>query len=74
MHTQQLTEQLNVDQSAIRFHTCLEDMRKTYKIEKWVPHELMERQQENRKHSCEWLLAKNERKSFLHRNIIGDEK
>jgi len=41
---------------------------------KWVPHELNERQQENRKTTCEMLLARCKRKSFLHRIMTGDEK
>ena len=39
-----------------------------------VPHEPNERQQENRKTTCEMLLARSKRKSFLHRIVIGDEK
>ena len=42
--------------------------------EKWVPHELNERQQENRKTTCEMLLARYKRNSFLHRIVTGDEK
>ncbi|EFN88466.1 hypothetical protein EAI_17570, partial [Harpegnathos saltator] len=40
----------------------------------WVPHELNEIQQENRKTTCEMLLARYKRKSFLHRIMTGDEK
>jgi len=49
-------------------------MGKIQKVGKWMPHELNERQQENRKTTCEMLLAKYKRKSFLHRIVTGDEK
>ena len=52
----------------------LKAMRKIQKVEKRVPHELNERQQENRKTTCEMLLARYKRKSFLHRIVTGDEK
>lgn len=69
---QQLAEQLNVDQSTISRR--LKDMGKILKVGRWVPHELNERQQENRKSVCEMLLARQQRKGFLHRIITGDEK
>jgi len=49
-------------------------MEKIQKMGKWVPHELNEKQQENRKTICEILLARYKRKSFLHRIVIGDKK
>jgi len=48
-------------------------MEKIQKMGKWVP-QLNERQQENRKITCEMLFAKYKRKSFLHRIVTGDEK
>jgi len=68
----QLAEQLNVSRQAIsdRLHA----MGKIQKCGKWVPHELNERQQENRKTTCELLLQRYNRKSFLHRIVTGDEK
>ncbi|UYV76625.1 hypothetical protein LAZ67_14001499 [Cordylochernes scorpioides] len=39
-----------------------------------VPHELSERQQERRLVTCEGLLARHEKKSFLHRIVTSDEK
>jgi len=39
-----------------------------------VPHELNERQLENRKVISGMLLQRHERKSFLHRILTGDEK
>src|ERR1700712_3615304 len=41
---------------------------------RWVPHELNDRQQENRKTTCEMLLARHQRKPFLHRIVTCDEK
>ncbi|UYV70208.1 UBE2G1 [Cordylochernes scorpioides] len=39
-----------------------------------VPHELSKRQQERRLVTCEGLLARHEKKSFLHQIITSDEK
>lgn len=69
---QQLAEQLGVSQATISDR--LKAMGKIQKEGKWVPHELNERQQENRKIISEMLLARYERKSFLHRIVTGDEK
>ncbi|UYV78823.1 CNOT6L [Cordylochernes scorpioides] len=51
-----------------------ECLRLTQKLSRWVPHELSERQQEQRLVTCEGLLAKHEKKSFLHRIVTSDEK
>lgn len=67
---QQLADQLNVTREAVSIR--LKAMGKIQKIGKWVPHELNERQQGNRKTTCEMLLARYKRKSFLH--VTGDEK
>ena len=40
----------------------------------WMPHELNERQMENRKVISGILLQQHERKSFLHRILTEDEK
>lgn len=69
---EQLAEQLNVDRSTISRR--LKAMGMILKVGRWVPHELTERQQENRKTTCEILLDRYKRKSFLHRIITGDEK
>jgi len=55
---QQLADQLNVTREA---SICLKSMGKIQKIGKWVPHELNERQQENRKTTCEMLLARQKK-------------
>ena len=69
---QELADQLNVTQKTISIR--LKAMGKIQKVGKWVPHELNERQQENRKTTCEMLLDRYKRKSFLHRIVTGDEK
>jgi len=43
------------------------------RIGKWVPHELNDRQMERRQNTCQILLVRQIRKSFLHR-IVTDEK
>lgn len=67
-----LAEALDVNQSTVarRLHS----LGKIQKEGKWVPYELTERQQENRKTMCELLLQRQQNKSFLHRIITGDEK
>ena len=69
---QQLADQLNVTREAVSIR--LKAMGKIQKVGKWVSHEPNERRQENRKTTCEMLLARYERKSFLHRIVTGDEK
>ncbi|GFT86763.1 mariner Mos1 transposase [Trichonephila clavipes] len=49
-------------------------MGKIIKVGRSVPHQLTDRQQENRKLVCEMLLARYKRKSYLHRIVTGDEK
>ena len=53
---QELANQLNVTQEAVS--NRLKAMGKIHKGGKWVPHEPNERQQENRKSTCEMLLEK----------------
>src|SRR5690625_2253179 len=69
---QQLADQLNVARESISRR--LKAMGKIQKMGKWVPHQLTERHEENRKATCEMLLARYKRKSFLHRIVTGDEK
>jgi [histone H3]-lysine36 N-dimethyltransferase SETMAR len=69
---EQLAKQLGVAQRTVSDR--LKAMGKIQKEGKWVPHELTERQQENRKTISEMLLARYHRKSFLHRIVTGDEK
>jgi len=68
----QMAEILEVSQKTIsqRLHA----MEKIQKEGKWVPHELNDRQMENRKTTSEMLLDRFKRKSFLHRIVTCDEK
>ena len=68
----QMAAMLNVAQQTISDR--LKAMGKIQKCGKWVPHELNERQMENRKTICQILLQRHERKSILHRIVTGDEK
>jgi len=68
----QLAEALNVDQKTIS--NRLKAMGKIQKCGKWVPHELTERQQENRKIISEMLLQRRENRDFLYRIVTGDER
>nr|KAF6341453.1 hypothetical protein mMyoMyo1_011884 [Myotis myotis] len=68
----QLAERLNVAQQTISDR--LQAMGKVLKEGKWVPHQLNERQMENRKVISKMLLHRHKRKSFLHRIVTGDEK
>ncbi|GFT13056.1 mariner Mos1 transposase [Trichonephila clavipes] len=61
---QQLAKALNVSQETISRR--LRATGKINKLGKWVPHDLNERQMENRKVTCELLLQSHERKSFLY--------
>lgn len=69
---EQLARALTVTQQAVSVR--LQKMGKIQKEGKWVPYELTERQQENRRTLCELLLESHRNKSFLHRIITGDEK
>ena len=69
---QEFSDQLNVSQKAVSIR--LKAMEKIQKVGKWVPHELNERQQENRKITCKILLDRFKRKSLFHRIVTGDEK
>jgi len=67
----QLAEQLSVRQQAVS--NRLREMGKIQIVGRWVPHELNEKQLERRKNTCEILLERYRRKSFLHRIVTGDE-
>ena len=68
---QTITDQLNVTRETLSIR--LKSMGKIQKMRKWIP-QLNERQQENRKITCEMLLARYKRKLFLHRIVTGNEK
>jgi len=67
-----LAEQLGVSQAAISMR--LHAMGKVQKIGKWMPQELNDRQMERRQNTCQILLARQKRKSLLHRIVTSDEK
>jgi len=68
----QLAEQLSISQQAVS--NRLREMGKIQKVGRWVPHELNKRQMQRCKNTCEILLERYRRKSFLHRIVTGDEK
>lgn len=68
----EMAQQLNVSHTSIS--TRLHAMGKIQKEGKWVPYKLKERDIEKRKTISEMLLARHERKSFLHPIVTGDEK
>ncbi|UYV76331.1 SETMAR [Cordylochernes scorpioides] len=69
---EKFAKQLQVSQGAVSLH--LNSLRMTQKLSRWVPHELSKRQQKRRLVTCEGLLARHEKKSFLHRIVTSDEK
>jgi len=60
-----LAEQLGVSQAAISIR--LQAIGKVQKIGKWVPHELKDRQMEQRQNTCQILLARQKKS----RSCIG---
>ena len=52
----------------------LKAMRMIQKQGNWVPCELKPRDVEKRFFTCEQLIQRQQRKSFLHRIVIGNEK
>lgn len=68
----EMAEALGVSQQAIC--KLLKAIGMVRKENYWVPHELNDRQKENRKLTCEILLQRQQRKGFLHRILTGDEK
>jgi len=64
---QQLADQLNMTWEAVFIR--MKSMGKIQKMGKWVPHELNERQQENRKTTCEMLLARYKKVISHHLSI-----
>lgn len=69
---QELANSLAVTQQAISHH--LKALGMVQKQGNWVPYELKPRDVERRFFTSELLLQRQERKSFLHRIVTGDEK
>ena len=60
----QLPEQLSVSQQAVFNRLRLREMGKVQKTDRWITHELNDRQMEKRKkHVCDILLVRYKRKS-----------
>jgi histone-lysine N-methyltransferase SETMAR len=68
----ELAEDLNVNISTISRH--LQSIGKVKKLDKWVPHELNEKQKNRRFEICSSLLLRNKNDPFLARIITWDEK
>lgn len=68
----ELAMELNVGRATISRH--LHAMGKIRKLGKWVPHQLNEKQLEERITTCKKHLAAFKKHSFLHRIVTGDEK
>jgi len=69
---EELAESLNVNRSTISRR--LKAIRIFQKQGNWVPYELKLRDVERSKMTCELLLQRHRRKSFLHRIVTDDEK
>ena len=70
--TRELAEELKVDQSTVVRHLKL--IGKIKKLDKWVPHELNEKQRNRRYEVSSALLLRNKNDPFLNRLITCDEK
>ena len=68
----ELARTLAVTQQAISHR--LKAMGMVRKVGHWVPYELKPKDVERRFFTCEQLLERHKRKSFLHRIVTGDEK
>ena len=69
---EELAESLGVTQQAVSVR--LTAMGMIQKQGNWVPYELKPRDVERRFFTCEQLIQRQQRKDFLHRIVIGDEK
>ena len=68
----QLDKQLSVSQQVVS--NQLPKMGKMQKVDRWVPHELNDRQMEKRKNTNDILVVLYKRKLLLHRIVTRDEK
>jgi len=69
---EKFAESLNVDRSTISRR--LKTIGMIQKQGNWVPYELKPRDIERRKMTCELLLQRHRKKSFLYRIMTSDEK
>lgn len=70
--TRELAAQLGVSQTAVVRH--LKALGKVQKAGRWVAHKLSEEAIISRLNICDSLLARHNRKSFLHNIVTGDQK
>ncbi|XP_075862154.1 histone-lysine N-methyltransferase SETMAR isoform X2 [Microcebus murinus] len=70
--TRELAARFDVSIPTILDH--LKQIGKVKKLNRWVPHELSERQKRNRLEACLCLLSRHKGEPFLHRIITCDEK
>lgn len=70
--TRELAARFDVTIPTILNH--LKQIGKVKKLDRWVPHELNERQKRNRFEACLSLLSRHKGEPFLHRIITCDEK
>ncbi|KAG5309733.1 SETMR methyltransferase, partial [Acromyrmex insinuator] len=70
--TRKLATRMKVDHTTILRH--LSEIGKVKKMDKWVPHELSERNKLDRLNVCSSLLTRFHREPFFDRIITYDEK
>ncbi|XP_046838008.1 histone-lysine N-methyltransferase SETMAR-like [Vespa crabro] len=70
--SRELAARMEVDHTTILRH--LSEIGKVKKMDKWIPHELTERNKLNRLNVCSSLLTRFNRNPFFDRIIICDEK
>lgn len=70
--TRELAAKFHVSIPTILHH--LKKIGKVKKLDKWVPHELNQKQMDNRFEACISLLSRHKSEPFLHRIVTCDEK
>ena len=70
--TSEITERLNSAQQTISDH--IRKIGLVWKYSRWVPHELSQKNLDDRDVICTSLLARNKIEPILNRMITGDEK
>ena len=68
----ELARKLNVSKSTVSRH--LQEIEKTKKLDRWIPHELNDYQKLSRYEICSSLILRNKNDPFLGRLITCDEK
>ena len=67
-----MTEELSASSHAV--FVGLKRIGKVKKLEKWVPHDLNDRQKLSSFEVCSYLLLRNQNDSFFNRIVTCDEK